>query len=694
LAPDQIAQEIEKTGYISSDNDSQIFIEMVETYNKAVETINRKSEIALNSVLDSKEIYQLRQDIISAVLDGKNAYGKDSTLTKLKEEVYKAQENYRTAAKKIYERNYAGNHLLFKVQQILDLKNHRFVNSATPKADIYKAVLTELGKLKYAGNLNESGTRRTFKKLNEWYTSDNEMLGYVEGSNVGATLFDAQLKADIESIANGGERMRLTVEEIRLADKIMSRLYTLMVNDSRIFRAGRWVDAESKAQKYYEIDKANQEIKKSYRFANFRNLVNKKFGNFRDMILDPASVVRYHDAYNENGFWTETYEELRKAAQEQAIMEMNFKEPIEKFLEQHKDFLNDTATREIDYRGQKIVVQNAMLLYMSFKRSNAQAGLVRNGFAVYDKDGNKIVYDFIKETTDLNEIEEIAKAQEQALYKQFTQAEKEYIALWEKAFNEDCKKAKEKTDIIRMGGSNVTDGYYVPIKRYGAKQEELGNIIYDELESLNNASFNKNTVKNSHMLLIGNLHDVGLRHINGITKYATLQIPMDNFKRLYNTDLSKFFGGENLNRGKRLGDMLDWQTNGKNGGGLEYLNDLILSMAGIRPKSDVFSSALGTIRGNTAIGVLALNPKVLFTQLSSYLASGHILSVDSLVRGAMLSGKDVDQYSDLAKLRNYDGTAYLARTLTTEFTGKFAKFKEKLMLPISKMDRLVIQRLF
>ncbi|MDY4592445.1 MAG: hypothetical protein SO434_03485, partial [Eubacteriales bacterium] len=694
LAPDQIAQEIEKTGYITSDNDSQIFIEMVEAYNKAVETVNRKSEIALNSVLDSQEIYQLRQNIISAVLDGKNAYGKDSTLTKLKEQVNQEKQNYRTAAKKIYERNYAANHALYKVQQIQDLKNHRFVNSATPKAETFKSILSLLSRIKYAGNLNESGTRRTFKKLNEWYTSDNEMLGYVEGGNMGATLFDAQLKADIETIANGGERVRLTVEEIRLADKIMSRLYTLMVNDSRIFRAGRWVDAKSKAQQYYEIDKANQEIKKSNRFAKFWNLVNKKFGNFRDMILDPASVVRYHDAYNEKGFWTETYEELRKAAQDQAIMEMNFKEPIEKFLEQHKGFLNDAATREIDYRGKKIVVQNAMLLYMSFKRSNAQAGLVRNGFAVYDKDGNKIVYDFIKETTDLNEIEEIAKAQEQALYKQFTQAEKEYIALWEKAFNEDCKKAKEKTDIIRMGGSNVTDGYYVPIKRYGAKQEELGNIIYDELESLNNASFNKNTVQNSHMLLIGNLHDVGLRHINGITKYATLQIPMDNFKRLYNTDLSKFFGGENLNRGKRLGDMLDWQANGKSGGGLEYLNDLILSMAGIRAKPDVFSSALGTIRGNTAVGVLALNPKVLFTQLSSYLASGHILSVDSLVRGATLSGKDVDGYSDLAKLRNYDGTAYLARTLTTEFTGKFAKFKEKLMSLISKTDRFVIQRLF
>ena len=693
LAPDQIAQEIEKTGYISSDNDSQIFIEMVEAYNKAVETVNRKSEIALNSVLDSKEIYQLRQDIISAVLDGKNAYGKDSTLTKLKEQVNQDKQNYRTAAKKIYERNYAANHALYKVQQIQDLKNHRFVNSATPKADTFKAILSQLSRIKYAGNLNESGTRKIFKKINEWYTSDNAMLGYVEGSNVGATLFDAQLKADIESIANGEERKRLTVEEIRLVDKVLTRLYTLMVNDSRIFRAGRWVDAESKAQDYIAIDKANTEIKKTYRFAWFGKLL-EKLGKWRDMILDPASVVRYHDAYNEKGFWTETYEELRKAAQDQAIMEMNFKEPIEKFLEQHKGFLNDAATREIDYNGQKIVVQNAMLLYMSFKRSNAQAGLVRNGFAVYDKDGNKIVYDFIKETTDLNEIEEIAKAQEQALYKQFTQAEKEYIALWEKAFNEDCKKAKEKTDIIRMGGSNVTDGYYVPIKRYGAKQEELGNIIYDELESLNNASFNKNTVQNSHMLLIGNLHDVGLRHINGITKYATLQIPMDNFKRLYNTDLSKFFGGENLNRGKRLGDMLDWQAKGKNGGGLEYLNDLILSMAGIRAKTDVFSSALGKIRGNTAVGVLALNPKVLFTQLSSYLASGHILSVNSLVRGAMLSGKDVDGYSDLAKLRNYDGTAYLARTLTTEFTGKFAKFKEKLMLPISKMDRLVIQRLF
>lgn len=695
LAPDQIAQEIEKTGYITSDNESQIFIEMVEAYNKAVETVNRKSEIALNSVLDSEEIYQLRQNIISAVLDGKNAYGKDSTLTKLKQQVNKEKQNYRTAAKKIYERNYAANHALYKVQQIIDLKNHRFVNSATPKADIFKALQSLLGKIKHAGNLNESGTRKTIKKLNEWYTPDNEMLGYVEGSNVGATLFDPQLKADIESIANGEERMRLTVEEIRLLDKILTRLYTLMVNDSRIFRAGRWVDAKSKAQQYYEIDKANQEIKKSNRFAKFWNLVNKKFGNFRDMILDPASVVRYHDAYNEKGFWTECYEDLRKAGQDTAIMEMNFKEPIDKFLEQHKGFLNETAKREIDYRGQKIVVQNAIHLYMYFKRQLAQAGLVRNGFVVYDKDGNKTIYKRIKETTDLNEIGELAKAEEQALYKQFTQAEKEYIKILEKIFNEDCKKAKEKTDIIRMGGSNVSDGYYVPITRYGAKQEQVGNIIYDELDSLSNASFNKNTVQNSHMLNVGSIHDVCLKHIREVSRYANTQIVIDNYKKLYNVDLSQYINGEeNINSGMRLGDMLEWQTNGKRSGGHEYFNKLILDMVGIKQKPDAFNKAIGWIRGNTAIGVLALNPKVILTQLSSYIASGHILSVNSLVRGAMLSGKDVDAYSNLAKLRNYDGTAYLAQTLTNDISGKYANLKEKLMTFISKTDRFVIERLF
>ena len=164
-------------------------------------------------------------------------------------------------------------------------------------------------------------------------------------------------------------------------------------------------------------------------FAKFWNWVNKKFGNLRDMILDPASVVRYHDAYNEKGFWTECYEDLRKAGQDTAIMEMNFKEPIDIFLEQHKGFLNETAKREIEYRGQKIVVQNAIHLYMYFKRSNSQAGLVRNGFVVYDKDGNKTIYKRMKETTDLNEIGELAKAEEQALYKQFTQAEKEYIKI-------------------------------------------------------------------------------------------------------------------------------------------------------------------------------------------------------------------------------------------------------------------------
>jgi len=286
------------------------------------------------------------------------------------------------------------------------------------------------------------------------------------------------------------------------------------------------------------------------------------------------------------------------------------------------------------------------------------------------------------------ELTSVAKHQLAQLKSQLNETDLAYVAIMEDIFNQQCREEKRRTDIIRFGGSNVKNTYYIPIKRYGVKAMTVGDIAYETFNNLDNASFNKNTVKNAHMLEIKPLQNVALKHIKEVTTYAHLQIPIDNFKKLYNMDLSAVVDGiENKNSAKRLGDLLEWKK------GQQYLNDMVQRAVGVRAKRSGFDMFFEKIRGNTAVALLALNVKVLFTQLSSYMASWHILSTKSLLKAMFMPYKkiEIDKYCPLAQVRNYENTAVLSLSLKED---KLGKLQEKMMKPIGMADRFVVSRVF
>ena len=122
--------------------------------------------------------------------------------------------------------------------------------------------------------------------------------------------------------------------------------------------------------------------------------------------------------------------------------------------------------------------------------------------------------------------------------------------------------------------------------------------------------------------------------------------------------------------------------------GKTYLQDLISDIQGI--KRGEGSRAFGWIRGSYAKYQLGANPKVWFTQLSSFFASTSILDYGSIVKGLAIKTNDVDKYCSLAKLRNNDNTAALAQGVL----DKVDKVSNVLMKPIGMTDRLVVKKLF
>lgn len=676
LGADVIAMELDDLGFhIDAINEADIFFQIDEAYRTAVAGLKKDAKAILSESLNTEERKQLKQDLAKEILRSFDTHGKPSKLSEFLGEYAKKAQFWREKYYEEKKKNKVLNRVLDKIQRIKDIKLGTFVNASQYKTDIFKGSIEQLSRIKYRGNLNESGTRDIIKGLSEWYNEENPML---------AGQFDEDIAVALKEFANG--EGKLTTDDLKALENIIDYFKHFIETYNKVYRNGQYVEAEPIAKKYVEIIHTNEKAKVGW--------LRKFFEKYLTTFGDPMTVVRYMDRYSD-GFYTEMLESLRKGAIGAGVMEMEMREPIETFYKKNKKFLKSLKNKTVTYQGSEIPLSQAMLLYMSLNRDQAILGLAKSGFAYTAEDGKVIrINGFaVEEDLEIEEIRVRAKEVQKGLASQFTEAEKEYIAIAERLFNEDCKEAKKKTDMQLRGYTNALEDYYVPIRRYVVGQSVDTESYLDEMARVSNASFNKDTVKGArNELYLGTLESVLDRHIRAVSLYANLAMPLREYDVLYNLDTA---GNPNKPTSVKTEGVNAWAE------GQEYFQKLVKDIQGIPASKSVINKWLSKLRGGYAKYQLGANPKVWVTQLSSFAAAGNILDIGSIVRGLGIKASDVDEYCSLAKLRNNENTAALSQGVIGK-TGKVGNFLidsvrvtgDVLMKPIGMVDRLVIKKLF
>lgn len=732
IGVDTIPQILEEQGiHIDATSEADIFFEIDAQYRNAVKSLKKRAKDMLSESLSKDQIKELRQEIAREVLRGFDYTGKSSKLAEVLDKYKKQISTLYEKLRDSNRHNKATNRLLDKVQKIKNWKTGAFVNSSKFRSKLFKGSIERLAMIKNRGNLNQSGTRRILAGLAEWYAKDNPILGYVDENNGGIynqeianilqavaqnqkPLTDEQVdlisvlqeksgitdykgllewytkanlgkgySAEVKSLLRElASETTFTTEEIIALEKVVGYFGNLIENYNKVIRNGKYVDAKPIAEGYIETIKRNKGVKVGWFSKFFDKVFNNGKASYLQTFADPMTVARYMDRYD-NGFFTEMLQEIRDGAIRADVLEMKIRLPLEEFLSKHKKYGKGVSKRTVTYRGIELPALDAFLLYMTLNREQALAGLAEAGFAFNDGKETKRVNGFAKgEDLTLDELRERAKAEQEDLYKQFTEEDREYISIAEKIFNEDCKETKRETDMLRMGYSNVFDGYYVPIRRANSAVTVDTSTFFDEMNRVSNASFNKDTVQGARgELFIGGLDEVLDRHIHGISQYASLATVIDQYDILYNINMTE---DANKPQTVRTESENTWAK------GNDYFKKLISDVQGISPTRGGGSKLFGFLRGGYAKYQLGLNPKVWLTQLSSIFASSSILDYSSIVKGFGIKSPDVDDYCSLAAVRNNDNSAAMAQSVL----DKVDKFGSALMKPIGKVDRFVIKRLF
>lgn len=667
--------------FIDTPVEAEIFFRLNDLYEDAQKGLKKAATYALGAVLDVDRRKELQSRMVSTILAGFDA-GHDSFFKKTADAYRDTVANLKKELKESRVYNTSLNRLLDKVQKIRDWKTGNFVNASTLQPEYLKKALGKLGNIKYRGDLNQASTRSIIGEVAIWYEGIKNTLG--EGR------FDQHIADVMSAIAK--EDGTLTLEELYDMSDIFDYFKKFTEDFGKVFRAGKYIDAKPIAQKHIETIDKNKNVRSGL-------LMQLTISKYADLFFDPASVVRRMDLY-ENGFFTETFNELRKGAVDSGVIEMRTRKEIDEFLENNKNWQRDADKATVDYLGISIPKRIALSLYMTLQRAQAVPGIVYSGFSFYSgKKENmvqiKAALPYVPGVSTYEMAEAKAKSLIASLKSQFSADDLSYLAKAQSAF-EKCREMKKETDLRRSGYTNVESGFYYPIKRANVARS-IDVSYMDESLSVNRQSFNKNTVKDAKgELLIEAVDLVVDRHIKGISLYKELSTAVDNFDVLFNLDISDTPNNPTTLK-KAMANV--WRD------GQVYFQDLIESIGGRKKNSSEkvtgqFEQLLGKLRGGYAKFQLGANPKVLVTQLSSLIASTSLLDFSSVTQGILMKTfkEEVYKYCALAELRAYEQSAALAMGSTDkamyETKKKLDVLGDMLMKPIGWVDGKVVQMLF
>ncbi len=574
-----------------------------------------------------------------------------------------------------------------KVQSIKNRKLGTFHNVTKFKSDVFKDSIEALTKTQWRGTLYVNTVRKAMAGLAAWYHKDNPMLCSTED---GSGLYVEGIAGKMNDLA-ALEGESLSVEELQAVLDVITYFDHFAENWNKVFRAGKWVEAEPLANDFIKHLQEASGAKNDKTGLALRLLRSRAFRGYTQFFGDPMTVARMMDGYGD-GFYTEMLGELRKAALDAQVAEMEIRTELDAFVKKNKRYLEKARAEEVEYRGKKISKLSLIGLYMTIKRSHAAAGFALSGYKYRDIHGETVRLHGLPGVDEFSTAEELLQAAEGErglMETLFDKNDKEYIAILEKVYNHDARELKRKRDMERLGFSNVTEGYYYPISR-GFRAENVDTDIKGEIEHVSNASFNKSIVQGAKQALSIEPADVVFdRHLRAVCQYAYLSPVIDTYNVLYNLDT-----GGNLNDPTSVASESEtvWRDGNK------YFKKLIADIQGIKRGGGDATRILGTLRGSYAKYQLGANPKVWVTQLSSFFAAGSMLDATSIAKGMTVSARDVDKYCSLAKLRDYDNSAAMAQavldTASKRAGSRVSRFGDLLMEPIGKVDRFVVTRLF
>ncbi|MGN0502465.1 MAG: hypothetical protein ACI4HN_06030 [Ruminococcus sp.] len=372
--------------------------------------------------------------------------------------------------------------------------------------------------------------------------------------------------------------------------------------------------------------------------------INQMFKKTKSYFLTPERMNSLFTGYNDNSELTRIFNGLLKGVRNKNMFFTEFNKMFDVYRIAHQKELDSSIHDIIEikckaYNGETTSVNmtrmQGMQILLSWKREMNDSRLVhmqRGGIVIPDP---KLLLK--------GKIEE-AIVQGQKVYgitpvfiseieKSMTDFEKEYMTIAEKFFNEKAKSAINSISQVLRHRDIATSEYYFP---FSVNNDEIIKTIdgvkYDaSLESMGMLS--SIVPKSDKSILIMGLDNVINKHIDDVSKYCGLAIPIRNFNKVMNVIQTEKDGSTVVERdsvrsalkanwGKLAVDMYE-----------QLVTDLQTTRSNNGEKFQDANKMIRKIRSNFVTSTLKANKSVVLKQAASYTTAGAYLSGTSLTQG-------------------------------------------------------------
>ena len=555
--------------------------------------------------------------------------------------------------------------------------------------DGFDSVKKALSKIEYRSDINKSSTRDIVSAFGQFYTAQNEALdGY----------YSNEVREAIDNFLNYNGTGDLDLYELEQLNTVLQAADHLLRTYDKAFLNDRTISVTKTANEEIATVKENAPV------YGYTPLGRKGvLGQALRSIVDMRTLMRWIDG-GKSGVMSELFEQLAHGSTVQTVTVMDLNKDFEKFIKSHKKFykeLDKNITFKFNGTDAEITRAEAISLYLTALQEDGLYHLAFGGFAVNDgRDtvrryyGKKPFYGQ-QEDVDAYEREVLReiKADMNALYEQFNEAEKEYIGIARDLFNNKAKKIKQDVDMKRMGITNARVDNYFPMRVYerGAGAQKPAQGFIQELNLIANQSIHKDRVKGSKQtLLITPVNTVIMNHIRQIAMYNAYAIPLDTFRRVLNKNVSvRADGKTDTAHAVTLKTTIQedaWADFAK------FIEKFEMDVQGAQVRTDTFDRIFRWMRSNYAKFQLGLNIKTMASQLTSLPMVGGRVGWGNLLKGTFAKPNisEMFEYSEWARARAYEGAAYKSQALVDNLDtiGQLA------MKPIGWVDMFTMNRIY
>ena len=692
-SPDQIAMELAESGIqLQANNPADILFEMNDIYRRSKDRLKSVEKERLSDILGDTQRNELKQSIALEILAGYDETGHKTKFIETIERYTNKISELKAKVKDVNAYNKAKNGLISTIERLRD----EFVKNKPAAWEVPQQVVDFV---------------RTISKVETWRNniskSARQYIAQLE-SKIDLIMDETQKEIypyrEVISELGNASKGELTTDEFILLDAVLRQFAWQLRNYDR-------VAFEGKVQKNTTLSMQGvKETKQAKGIVKDGSRVLSRFKN--SVYVNPRTRMAEMGLYRSNSIMMRLYNEMLRGDSRRAQFTQNADALYKEFFKENKKYLEslqDEITIGTGNDALTLSKRQAITLYMTSLREQGQMHLFN-----IDIDTGVVRLLDNKLSTQGKNAEAFSKGVDVRINRRMineirsklTAADKKYIQLTRKFFNENSRNAKEEVDKQLYGITNVESGDYFPLKVSKDKiYTQAGQLDTNTNQYILNLGINKSVKTDANnKLVIDGVDNIVANHIREMSMYYGYAMPLTAYNRIMNKQVDSADGADTTTNMR--GEIAKIDSTFE-----KYMDKLWKDVQGISGKQKGFvDTALSYIRWAGANSALGLNPKVLTTQTLSLAAAVAEFNPKYIAKGmghffGEKQKAELAKYSPLMWERMEQGHSVDVqeiRQIGKEIAGKFGKVSAKVTKalnnlstkPISWMDSNVIQSLW